>query len=325
MILGSREQKRRLLLRLKGIESGRSLIGPATVHLRLTDLCNLACPYCWYYAPGSALHPTGKNHLPFDLFENIARDCVDLQVDTINLSGIGDPTLHPRFYDILRHLEPSFAVTIFTNGTFPIERCRDILRADRIVINLGQADRESYRALQGRDLFVKVIKNIRQLAKLKPQFNPNFSIEVVFIKTSLNVESLLRTENLVKKLGANLVQKKEFEPSEHNRHIMLPDQEEKEEITGEWPPCYHGWFYSAIKLNGDVNVCCYSQSLTIGNVYTTSFKDIWGSQEYFRARASALTGGQPFRSDHDCINCRAAWRNKEIATQMEMYNRVRKT
>ncbi len=49
MILEPREQKRRLLLRLKGVESGRSPIGPATVNLHLSDLCNIACKYCWYY------------------------------------------------------------------------------------------------------------------------------------------------------------------------------------------------------------------------------------------------------------------------------------
>jgi molybdenum cofactor biosynthesis enzyme MoaA len=174
MTLDQRELKRRLFLRLKGVESGQPLIGPATVHLRLTDLCNLKCPYCWYYGEGSTYHPTGKDHLPYDVFERLASDCAELQVDTVNLSGVGDPIFHPRFYDMLQHLERTFAVTIFTNGTFPIERCRDILRADRIIINLGAADRESYEALQGRDLFVKVIKNIRELARLRPQINPKF-------------------------------------------------------------------------------------------------------------------------------------------------------
>jgi MoaA/NifB/PqqE/SkfB family radical SAM enzyme len=323
VILDQREQKRRLLLRLKGIEAGRPLIGPATVQLHLTDLCNLACKYCYYYGPDSTHRPTGKNHLPYEVFESITRDCAKLKVDAIYLSGQGDPTLHPCFYDMLRHLETSFAVTIYSNGTFPIERCRDILRADRIVINLGEADRESYRDLQGRDLFVKVIKNIRELARLKPQWNPNFCIEVVFIVTRLNAQSHLRTEALVRKLGANVLKNKVAEISEHNRHIMFSDQEEKAGISGEWPPCYHGWFYSAIKLNGDVNVCCFMQRLTIGNAFTTSFKDIWESDEYARARISALKG-DPFRNYHECINCRASWRNKEIASQLDRYNRVLK-
>jgi MoaA/NifB/PqqE/SkfB family radical SAM enzyme len=323
MVLDEREQRRRLLLRLKGIESGRPLIGPAVMHLRLTDLCNLRCQYCWHYGPHNPHPPSGKNHLDFDVFESVARDCAELQVDTINLSGIGDPTFHPRFYEMLPQLERSFAVTIFTNGTFPIERCRDILRADRIIINLGEADRERYKALQGKDLFLKVIKNIGELNRLRPQVNPDFFIEVVFIMTRLNVRNSLKTELLVKKLGANLVRKKVFEESKFNRHMTMPDQGNRKQAVDYWPPCYHGWFYSAIKLNGDVNVCCYSQSLTIGNVYARSFKDLWLSQEYARARSLSLSGGQPFRNDHDCQNCRASRRNLEIGEQMRMYNRLK--
>ena len=315
--------KRRLVLRLKGIESGRPLIGPATVQIHLTDLCNLACRYCYYYAPDSPNRPSGKNHLAFDLFTKVVNDCVDIKVDTLYLSGQGDPTLHPRFYDMLQYLrDRPLSVTTYSNGTFPLERCRDILLGtDRIVINLGEADRASYRALQGRDLFVRVIKNIRELARLKPELNPNFRIEVVFITTSLNEASRLRTENLVKKLGAHLLQQKVAEISQHNRHIMFPDQD-RAEIEGDWPPCYHGWFYSAIKLNGDVNVCCFLQRLTIGNVFKTSFKEVWGSDDYAHARGSALTG-DPFKKYHECINCRVAWRNKEIGAQLAMYDRVR--
>jgi MoaA/NifB/PqqE/SkfB family radical SAM enzyme len=318
------ELKRRSLLRLKSVSSPRPLIGPATVQFHITDLCNLACQYCFYHGAGTTHRPSGKKYLPFDLFKGLVRDCLDLQVDTIYLSGQGEPTLHPRFYDMLRCLEPSFKVNIYSNGTFPIERCRDILRSDHIVINLGEADRESYRALTGGDLFIKVIKNIRELARLRPKFNPDFFIEVLFVMTRLNAENLLRTENLVLELGADLVQKRKFEVSDFNRHLMLTDEEEKAKSTGGWLPCYFGWFNSAVEFNGDVNICCFMQSLTVGNAYKTSFKDVWGSDAYSRARILALRGEDPFRNDKACAHCATTCQNKDIAAQMEMYDRVRK-
>jgi len=322
MILDSREQKRRLLLRLKGVESGRVLIGPSVVNVHLTDLCNLACQYCWYYGPGTPHQPTKKKHMPYELFEKLAADCADLQVDTIFLSGEGEPTLHPRFWDMLPHLEKTFTVNIYSNGTFPLARCRDILRADRIVINFGEADRESYRKLQGKDLFMRVIRNIRELAKLRAKYNPTFIIHVLFIMTRLNAEHYLKTETLVKKLGADMVEKRVLEVYEHSRHLMLPGQGVKNGTSGEWPPCYHGWFNSAISLNGDVNVCCALKRLTLGNIGTTSFTDIWRSDAYAQARVSALTGGDPFRNYQECMKCPLTKRNKEIDAQMDMYNRV---
>jgi MoaA/NifB/PqqE/SkfB family radical SAM enzyme len=317
MVLDEHEIKRRLLLRLKSIESGRLLIGPATVRLHIMDLCNLHCHFCWEHRPGTPYRATSKNNFSFEAFENIARDCAELQVDAVHLSGLGEPTMHPRFYDMLRLLETSFKVTVFSNGTFPIERCRDILRADHIVINIGESDRESYRASYGRDFFVKVIKNIRELARLKAQFNPDFCIEVVIVVTDLNEATQLRTEAFVKKLGADLVHKKVAYVRES------PEGEDNVEFKGDWPPCYYGWFYSAIKLNGDVNVCCFMDRVTIGNVLTTSFKDIWQSEEYARARVSAISG-DPFRNYYECANCRLVWDNKNYAKQMVKYNQIRK-
>ncbi len=323
MILDRREIDQRSLLRLKGVESGRPLIGPATVEFHLTDFCNLTCKYCWYYGLGITNRPSGKNYLPFEVFERTVRDCIDLKVDTIFLSGMGEPTFHPRFYDMLRHLERSFAITIYSNGTFPIERCRDILRADRIVINLGESDRESYRALQGKDLFIKVLKNIKELARLRPQFNPNFSIEVVFIATRLNVDSLAKTEYLARRLGADTVRKKIAETNGQNEQIILSDGQGKEGSPREWIPCFQGWFYSAIKLNGDVNVCGYMRRVTVGNIFKASFKNIWESEAYFHARTSVMEGN-PFRNYRECINCDLVSRNKKIAAQMETYKKVQK-
>jgi len=324
MNVNRHELKRRLFLRLKGANENKLFIGPEIVQFHLTNQCNLACRYCWYHSPGSRLHPFQTIHFPFDVFVHVIRDLVDLSVDKVYLSGEGEPTLHPRFYEMLKCLQRKpLSVTIFSNGTFPTQYCRNILSADRIVINLGEADRDAYRALHGKDFFVRVLRNIRELARLKTRYKPDFHIEVVFIANNLNNASYDRTARLVKKLGADKITKKIAEESEHSKGLRLSGYDEKKAPAGEWMPCYHGWFYSAVRLRGDVNVCCSMQRLTLGNVREAFFKEIWQSEHYRRVRLEVLKG-DPFRTWHECINCCMAMVNRRIDDQMKQYREIRK-
>ncbi len=323
MILDPHELKRRQLLRLKGIESGRALIGPAMVQVHLTDRCNLACRFCYYFAPGSPNIPVGANHLSLKLFSSIVCDCVDLQVDQIVLSGEGDPTLHPRFYDLLRYLESKpISVSMNTNGTFPIERCRDILRADSIMINIGESSREGYRVLHGRDLFMRVIKNIRELAKLRVKYNPGFRIKVLFIETTLNSSSRSLTTDIVKKLGADEVRHVKAETWEFTQDFSLSESLAKEALVKEWLPCYHGWFFSQVMLSGDVRLCCYLQKKNITDLHKKSFKEAWLSDAYSHARNSAVSG-DGYRDLADCKTCPGILQNKQYAVQLEAFKRTR--
>lgn len=322
MILDARELKRRQLLRLKGIEQGRALIGPAVVQVHVANKCNLSCKFCYYFAPGSPNVPVGANKLSVKLFAKIVRDCIDLKVDWLNLSAQGEPTLHPRFYDLLRYAEQHpIAISMNSNGAFPLNRCRDILRADRIVINVGESDREHYKELQGQDFFIRVIKNIRELSKLKAKYNPRFQIVAVLIKTTLNAERLDATTKLLKKIGVDDVRSVKAEAWEYTQDIMLPESL-SEPPPKEWLPCYHGWFYSSIRLDGHVNLCCFMQELKIGKVgeKEKSFKEVWSSEAYAKARVAAVSG-KGFENYVECKNCPVAFRNREHGANLAEFQK----
>jgi MoaA/NifB/PqqE/SkfB family radical SAM enzyme len=204
-----------------------------------------------------------------------------------------------------------------SNGAFPFNRVRDILRADRIVINIGESDRKSYEELQGQDFFLRVIKNIRELSKLKKIYNPNFHIVAVLIKNTMNVDRLEKTTALLKKIGVDDVRHVKAEAWEYTQDIMLPESL-SEPAPKEWLPCYHGWFYSSIKLDGRVNLCCFMQELKIDTVGEKSFKDVWLSEDYAKARAAAVSG-KGFEHYRECKNCPIAFRNREFGTQLQTF------
>jgi MoaA/NifB/PqqE/SkfB family radical SAM enzyme len=53
-------------------------------------------------------------------------------------------------------------------------------------------------------------------------------------------------------------------------------------------PCYIGWLYALILVNGNVAPCCGCQKKSLGNIYTQSLEEIWNSAGYEEFRAQAL-------------------------------------
>lgn len=67
-------------------------------------------------------------------------------------------------------------------------------------------------------------------------------------------------------------------------------------------PCYVGWTYTRILVNGDVIPCCKAVKKPLGNIYKESFKNIWTSEIYdeFRYNAKALKKSDPYFKEIEC-------------------------
>ena len=61
-------------------------------------------------------------------------------------------------------------------------------------------------------------------------------------------------------------------------------------------PCQIGWFFTAIRANGDVIPCCKGQERPMGNIYKNSFNEIWYDHLYneFRDKAKHLPKSDPY-------------------------------
>ena len=69
-------------------------------------------------------------------------------------------------------------------------------------------------------------------------------------------------------------------------------------------PCYTGWFFSRIRVDGTV-VPCGSCSMPLGNISEVPFEEVWNGPEYraFRRRASIPGGVASFGPGCDCDWC----------------------
>ena len=88
-------------------------------------------------------------------------------------------------------------------------------------------------------------------------------------------------------------------------------------------PCYAGWAFARILANGDVNPCLKAK-VSVGNIYNSSFADIWNSeqQQLFRRRAFLLNPNDEYLiknigNDYDgSLGCLKSCDNLQINIDM---------
>ena len=105
---------------LEGIAAGAPLIGPSTVHIDVTNACNAACITCWDHSPLlDEPRPISwkKQRLERSDFERIVDQLEAIgSVQSVILSGMGDPLVHPDIYQMIQRVKRAgWHVTVLSN------------------------------------------------------------------------------------------------------------------------------------------------------------------------------------------------------------------
>ncbi|MDE2221569.1 MAG: radical SAM protein [Candidatus Omnitrophica bacterium] len=292
MIIDEREYRRRYLLRIKGARDNKVYIGPETVSLDLINLCNLSCRFCSaQHAPNNPFRSEKARLFEWDDFLGVVGDCVDLKVNQLYLVGPGEPTLHPRFRDMMQHLERQPITTkLFTNATFSPEYCADVLKGDHVIINLNAIDRQGYVDLKGKDLFDRVVANIERLVSLRNTVKPEFGIKIAYILNAVTLPQKEKMLDLASGLGVDMVNVIEMHGNAYNQDIALPQGSPGAKKTRTPPACLNGWFYMAVKLDDSASICCQIHKMPFGDFDKGHFKRFWLSQRLMNLRLMGKYG-----------------------------------
>lgn len=193
-------------LRIAGIYKDKALTGPRKVNIHLTDFCNLNCVFCWYHSPYIRKKPK-KGTLDYKTLKKIADDCRKIGVEKIDLSGEGEPLLHPRIGKIIRYLKKSgFRITLITNATFDFEKLKFIALVDTLLVNLSTLDERKYTLLQSpfsKANFKKAMKNLNFLSEMRSR-RKKPEVIINFILNELNSNELENMYGFAKNRGFKL-------------------------------------------------------------------------------------------------------------------------
>ena len=265
---------------------------PISVEMHLTDNCNLCCPWC----TDRDLHGDGAV-LTYEKVCELMR--IFAQSGTgVTLEGGGEPTVHPDFHRIVDYgYQNNVYLGLITNGTVDISQ--SINKFSWVRISLDSSNREEYIVEKGRNVFDKVMANLKKYAEIRD--NRKCFLGIGYVLTKRNYSDI---DNIVEQLDMLGVDYIYFRPVEEAPDIV-PDRDQlydlrkrllritegkrikfkliindRLEYDNANLPCVAHSMTSIIHANGDV-VCCEKRrhdSIIFGNVYNQSYLQIWESE-----------------------------------------------
>ena len=168
-----------------GILDRRVYTGPWYVQVDLTNQCNNNCIACWCNSPllGNQRmdSKTKSKTLPFERVLHLIDELNDMGVQEIHFTGGGEPFMHPRILDIIKHAKnKGLAVGMNTNFTLvDRETARQIVdfRMDHMIISLWAATPETYVELhpnKSKETFKALADTLDYIHQLKLQMGTPF-------------------------------------------------------------------------------------------------------------------------------------------------------
>lgn len=326
-------------------ENGDTL-GPITIKIDLTNVCNHDCPGCIDY---ELIH-NDNNSLNYDLFEDLLDSLKKCGVKGINYTGGGEPTTHKSFDKIidLTH-KKGFKIGLICNGSmFHKWNMRVLLPMFTwIRVSLDAYSVETHKKTHGKTAnFNRTVKNLKLLSTLKRMYNydttigagyitnqyPEMDRELYkFIEVCKNAKidyaqlrpsfGFLYDYKSVNTDELNAIFKKAKSYKTENFNVIVDEGKYEKILSGRgtcrtYNTCHAQSFKATtITAVGDVYICC---SLTgnkegwIGNIKKESFYEIWNGKK----RKETLRNLDVKKCPHLCVgdNLNEFLDNVKIAT-----------
>lgn len=264
------------------------------VHLNISDTCNEKCVHC--YIP-KYLKP---NKMSKALFHKILRECKEMNVLNITLGG-GEPMLNDNLlFFITKCKENNFSINLLTNLTLLSDSMVDefcnipLLSVQTTIYSLKDRIHDSITGVKGS--LKKTIEGIKKLRNYNIPMqincpvmkqNLNFYREVLDWGKSLNIETDSdymifgcydgSKKNLINRLDLSEVKCLLRYDKQENKNFIVENRKSSSNIV--CPICQTSL---CISSTGNVYPCEGLQSISLGNLNTTTINKIWHSSNLIK-------------------------------------------
>ncbi len=159
---------------------------PVCLYLETTNRCNLLCTTC----PRTYEELEPPSDMSWELFTSIVDQFP--KIERVVLHGVGEPMMVAELPQMVKYLRDRGVYVLFnTNGTLMREKkSRELIEAglNEMRISLDAAEPKAFEAVRGRDLFARILRNVKNFAALKKQMgaaNPRLSLWLTGLRETL--------------------------------------------------------------------------------------------------------------------------------------------
>jgi len=322
--------------RIDAIQAGQH---PPPLHVQLipTNRCNQNCRGCAYrnaeYTSGQDFEQ--RDEIPWAKLREVVRDCSAMGVQAIQLTGGGEPTVHPRFLDLCHCiLKADISLALVTNGVSWSQRHVDLLKqAAWVRFSFDAATPETYGRYRRAplDTYQRVRGNLRRLTSEK---GPDCVVGVGFVVNEYNWQEIAQACRHAREDGADnfrisaLFQNrgiayfrsfyhaardlcreaKAMETESFRVFDLFGDRlEDLEQASPDYDRCGQSRLVTYLGADQNAYVCCiyaYNKAGRLGSFQEQRFAELWDSE---KVRA-VLDNLDPRR----CVRCMFNEKNRAI-------------
>jgi radical SAM protein with 4Fe4S-binding SPASM domain len=237
---------------------------PAFVQIEPVGQCNLACRMCpvVYRDEGATARGRPPAFMAFDTYCRLLEQFP--AITELQLQGLGEPLLHPRFFDMVSHAAArGIAVSTNTNLTaLSPRRAEQCVQSGlaRLHVSLDAADKAAYEYIRTGSRYERVLRNLHLVMQAKARFGalrPEVHLVAVAMRRNLDqLPGLVRLahEHGVDGLSVQRLCHDFTESSMPEKYRPMRSFVDAESLAAEAPDVVAYWFARARELAEDLGV-----------------------------------------------------------------------
>jgi MoaA/NifB/PqqE/SkfB family radical SAM enzyme len=262
----------------------RSPILPEIVQIESTNICNAKCVFC----PRDEMHRK-QGIMSFELFTKIVDECAELGITHLRVHNYGEPFVDRKLVEKVRYAKQKGIqeVGMISNGSLITEQvARGMIDAglDAINISVDASGKDVFESTRIGLKYDKVIANIERLVRIRAESGkrrPKLILSFVRQNNSADEQAFIEHWRKI----ADKIHITDL----HNWGGTLHQQSDVNY------PCYRPWLTFTVLWDGRVSLCCadFDGHTILGDMNTSSIKEIWNNERYLSVRREHLESGGP--------------------------------